>query len=155
MEDVKKTTPALKPNQHAFRKFLWRFFFIAILVIALLVYWFFYNVFSDGYREGVLFKFSRKGDIFKTYEGELVQPGLRSIVGGSINTNNFYFSVTDKALADSLEQVIGKNVKVHYNQFRKTLPWRGDNYNTQNQESGQYIIDRIESVSAAPANSGL
>ena len=155
MEDVKKATPVLQPNKNAFRKFLWRFFFTSILLIALLIYWFYYNVFSDGYREGILFKFSRKGDIFKTYEGELIQPGLRSIESGSINTNNFYFSVTDKALADSLEQVIGKSVKVHYNQYRKTLPWRGDNYNKQNQESGQYIIDRIESVSAAPSNTGL
>ena len=53
------------------------------------VYWFYYNSFADGTREGVLFKFSRKGNIFKTYEGEMVQPGLRSVQGGTINSNNF------------------------------------------------------------------
>jgi hypothetical protein len=125
--------------------------FLSILFLLLFgagyIYWFYYNSFSDGSREGVLYKFSRKGNIFKTYEGEMIQPGLRSIQGGSINTNNFYFSVADMKLADSLNHIIGKNVKVHYVQYRKSLPWRGDNYNGKNQENGQYLIDRIESVS--------
>ncbi len=121
------------------------------------VYWFYYNSFADGTREGVLFKFSRKGNIFKTYEGEMVQPGLRSVQGGTINSNNFLFSVTDLAVADSLEKVIGKSVSVHYTQYRKSLPWRGDNYNGrhQNQESGQYIVDRIDKVSEPNYNTGL
>jgi hypothetical protein len=29
----------------------------------------------------------------------------------------------------------------------RSLPWRGDNYNVQNHEDGQYIVDRIELVS--------
>lgn len=134
--------------------------FLFILVLLLLgtgyVYWFYYNSFSDGSREGILFKFSRKGNIFKTYEGEMVQPGLRS-AGARINTNNFFFSVTDVKIADSLNKVIGKSVSVHYIQYRKSLPWRGDNYNgmNQNQENGQYIIDRIEKVSDPDYNTGL
>lgn len=130
--------------------------FLALLFILLFasgyVYWFYYNSFSDGTREGVLYKFSRKGNIFKTYEGEIIQPGLRSIQGGSINTNNFLFSVADLKVADSLDKVIGKSVKIHYIQYRKSLPWRGDNYNGKNQENGQYLIDRIESVTEANGN---
>lgn len=111
------------------------------------IYWFYYNIYSDGIRDGVLYKFSRKGNVFKTYEGELIQPGLRASTGGaSINTNNFNFSVSDEVVADSLEKVIGKTVKIHYIQYRKNLPWRGENYNRNNQENGQYIIDRIEDV---------
>ncbi len=130
--------------------------FLALLFILLFasgyVYWIYYNSFSDGTREGVLYKFSRKGNIFKTYEGEIIQPGLRSIQGGSINTNNFLFSVADLKVADSLDKVIGKSVKIHYIQYRKSLPWRGDNYNGKNQENGQYLIDRIESVTEANGN---
>ncbi len=87
----------------------------------------------------------------------MVQPGLRSVQGGTINSNNFLFSVVDIAVADSLEKVIGKSVSVHYTQYRKSLPWRGDNYNGrhQNQESGQYIVDRIDKVSEPNYNSGL
>ena len=125
---------------------------ILLIVLGLLLvgvgytYWNYYNSFSDGYREGMLYKFSRKGNFFKTYEGEIIQPGLRSISAGCINTNNFCFSVTDQKIADSLEANIGKNVKLHYTQYRKSLPWRGDNYNGKNIETGQYIIDRIESI---------
>lgn len=133
--------------------------FLTILFLLLFgtgyIYWFYYNVFSDGTRDGVLYKFSRKGNIFKTYEGEMVQPGLRSMSGGAINTNNFFFSVADLKIADSLNKVIGKTVKVHYVQYRKSLPWRGENYNGKNQESGQYVIDRIEQVSEAQTNIGF
>jgi hypothetical protein len=128
------------------RKAIFIFILFFLLFATGYVYWFYYNSFSDGSREGLLFKFSRKGDIFKTYEGEMMQPGLRSAQTGGINTNSFYFSVSDVRLADSLGKCLGKNVKVHYIQYRKSLPWRGDNYNGRNQENGQYLIDRIENV---------
>ncbi|HNF72878.1 MAG TPA: hypothetical protein PLP34_10700, partial [Chitinophagaceae bacterium] len=110
------------------------------------IYWFYYNAFSDGSREGLLIKCSRKGNIFKTYECEMIQPGTRIIQVGIMNTNNFFFSVVDGKLADSLDKVLNKSVKVHYTQYRKSLPWRGENYNGKNQENGQYIVDRIVSV---------
>ena len=55
----------------------------------------------------------------------------------------------DLSLIDTLNKSIGKMIKVHYVQYRKSLPWRGDNYNGKNQENGQYMIDRIEKVSEA------
>ena len=67
---------------------------------------------------------------------------------------NFYFSVIDGKIADSLDKVSNKTVKVHYTQYRKSLPWRGENYNGKNQENGQYIVDRIVNVSE-PENVGL
>ena len=44
-----------------------------------------------------------------------------------------------------------------FTQYRKSLPWRGDNYNGrhQNQENGQYIVDRIDKVSEPNYNIGL
>jgi hypothetical protein len=132
--------------------------FLSILFLLLFgagyIYWFYFNSFSDGSREGLLIKCSRKGNIFKTYEGEMVQPGLRSVQGGVINTNNFFFSVIDAKLADSMDKIGVKTVKVHYIQYRKSLPWRGENYNGKNQENGQYIVDRIISVSE-PVNVGF
>lgn len=138
------------------RKFIFLFILFMLLFGTGYVYWFYYNSYSDGSRVGVLIKFSRnKGNIFKTHEGEMVQQGLRSMNGGAINTNNFYFSVADLILADSLENCTGKLIKVHYIQYRKSLPWRGENYNGKNQENGQYIIDRIESVQETNVNVGL
>jgi hypothetical protein len=126
-----------------------------LLVAGLLFYWHFYFVYDAGDRDGILFKFSYKGNIFKTYEGEIVQPGLRSMQAGSINTNNFFFSVTNKKLADSLENLTGKTVSVHYSKYHGSLPWRGDYYNPENQEDGQYIVDSIIRVSEAVNNTGL
>ena len=133
-------------NSYLMRKFLFFFILFIVLFASGYVYWNYYNIKSEGTREGIMQKFSRKGDIFKTWEGEMVQMGFRT-TGGSFNANYFYFSVLDNAVADSLQHgAQGKVVRVHYVQYRRSLPWRGDNYNTRNQETGQYIVDRIEEV---------
>lgn len=123
------------------------FISIVILLVAVTgyIYWFYYNPYSDGSREGVLQKFSRKGNVFKTYEGEMIQLGFGQR-GAAINSQYFYFSVNDVALADSIEKCIGKIVKFHYTQYRRNLPWRGENYDKVNSERGQYVVDRIEMV---------
>jgi len=118
-----------------------------LLVLFGYVYWFYYNVYSDGGREGVLVKISRKGNVFKTYEAEILQPGFRS-ADGSVKANTFKFSVVDPQVARQLEDASGQTVKVHYVQYRRSLPWRGDNYDADNAEPGQYIVTRL--VNASP-----
>lgn len=120
-----------------------------LLIIGGYIYWNYYKSYDDGRREGVLYSFSRKGDIFKTYEGVILQPGLRSARSGGLNTNEFHFSVTDEGVADSLQRCLGKQILVHYNQYRKSLPWRGENNNNDNKEKGQYIVDNILAVKEA------
>lgn len=126
------------------------FFSILFLLLAGVMYgyWYYYKIYSEGVRDGRLLKFSRKGYVFKTYEGQ-IQYGVGSINSGSYNPNYFYFSVTDEAIADSLDKCAGKNVNLHYVQYMRSLPWRGDNYdkgNNRNLDRGQYIVDRIISV---------
>ena len=129
----------------------------AILIIILLlligisgyIYWFYYNSYGDGYREGVLQKFSRKGNVMKTYEGELIQLGFGQR-GAAFGAQYFYFSVVDVAVADSLEKCVGKVVDLHYTQYRRSLPWRGENY-ANNQEQGQYVVDAIRAVKESTA----
>ncbi|MES2479176.1 MAG: hypothetical protein V4561_08815 [Bacteroidota bacterium] len=131
------------------RKAIFIFLVSLVLILTGYVYWFYYRSYGDGFREGYIQKFSRKGNIFKTYEGELVMEGFgaRSMPkGNSLTANYFYFSVLDEKIADTLEKCIGKTIKVHYTQYLRSLPWRGDNYSQKNQESGQYIVDRIELV---------
>lgn len=127
------------------------FIFILALVVfgAGYVYWNYYNVYESGKKEGVLYGFSIKGSVFKTHEGVILQPGLRSAKTGGLNTNEFHFSVVDGTIADSLDKANGMQVEVHYNRYRKSLPWRGDNYNNDNKDKGQYIVDHIESVKKA------
>lgn len=123
--------------------------FLSILVLLVGVifycYWYYYNVKSDGFREGELQKFSRKGNVFKTYEGEMVQLGFATR-GGNLGANFFYFSVADEQLADSMEHCLGKIVRLHYMQYRRNLPWRGENYDPKNGDPGQYVVDKIEEV---------
>jgi len=126
------------------------FFSILFVLLAgtVYTYWYYYKVYSTGVRDGRLLKFSRKGYVFKTYEGQL-QYGIGSINSGSYNPNYFYFSVADQSVADSLDKCAGKMVNLHYVQYMRSLPWRGENYNkgdAKNQERGQYIVDKIESV---------
>jgi hypothetical protein len=125
-------------------------FLLILLLPGLYIYWYYFNTYSDGDREGVMMKISRKGDIFKTYEGEIMQPGFRT-GGGSINSNNFKFTASDETVSKKLSDATGKTVKVHYIQYRRSLPWRGENYNADNAETGQYIVDSVLEVGAVPA----
>ncbi|MBZ0097602.1 MAG: hypothetical protein K8F30_00880 [Taibaiella sp.] len=128
------------------RRIIYISILIIVAVVAGYVYWYYYNPFSEGYREGVLQKFSRKGNLFKTHEGEMIQLGFGQRTGGALNAQYFYFSVTDIKLADSLENCLGKSVKLHYVQYRRALPWRGNKHPEEEIPNGQYIVDAVSDV---------
>jgi hypothetical protein len=65
--------------------------------------------YSDGERAGVLQKFSRKGWVCKTQEGELAQ----YVVAG-ISPQIWLFSVRDKTVATQLDKAVGQRVQLHY-----------------------------------------
>jgi len=69
--------------------------------------------YSDGQRAGILQKFSRKGWICKSYEGELAM----SIVPGVAPTI-WEFSVRDPAVVSRLKSAIGDRVALHYTEHR-------------------------------------
>jgi hypothetical protein len=99
---------------------------LLIIILGITIYWKYFYTYSDGYRAGLLQKFSHKGTLFKTYEGELI---LSSVAGGNnvvIASEKFFFSVTDKNLANTLDTLQGRNVIVHYHQKNAALIWKGD-----------------------------
>ena len=69
--------------------------------------------YSNGDRAGVLQKFSRKGWICKTYEGELA---LYVVAG--VQPEIWNFTVRDSALAERLAAAVGERVQLHYTQHR-------------------------------------
>src|SRR4029450_4999505 len=69
--------------------------------------------YSEGERAGVLQKFSKKGWICKTYEGEIAQ----YVVGG-VAPQIWYFSVRDEAAAAQLFKAVGQNGQVNYTEHR-------------------------------------
>ena len=128
------------------------FLIILVLLLSLTgyIYWYYYSPkIDDGKSEGLLQHFVHKGNVFKTYEGDMLMMGFGARKG-TINSNTFYFSVANEQLADSLSNCTGKMVRVHYVQYRRSLPWRGENYSNL-QGSGQIIVDRIDEVREAPA----
>jgi hypothetical protein len=72
--------------------------------------------YSDGERAGLLQKFSRRGWICKTYEGEMV---LATVA--TVNAEKFLFTVRDADIAKQLAGYIGDHITVHYEQ-RKWIP---------------------------------
>jgi hypothetical protein len=116
------------------RKFL--YWSIALIVIFLGVYIYINMIYtySEGNRAGRLIKFSNKGYVFKTYEGELNLGGINNTTGGVLINNMWLFSVANKNVADSLSRYEGRDIILHYKEKLSTLPWRGDS---------KYIVDGI------------
>jgi hypothetical protein len=88
-------------------------FVAALLVVALLVAAYFWLAlqwsYSSGERAGWVQKFSHKGWLCKTWEGELA---LVSLPGSSVE--KFDFTVRDGAVAKEVAAATGKRVTLHY-----------------------------------------
>jgi hypothetical protein len=110
---------------------------ILILLVVLLIagiYWKYFFTYSEGNRTGLLQKFSYKGTIFKTYEGELILSSIRSQTNVALASEKFFFSVRDKETAKKMENLQGHFVTVHYKMKNGALPWRGDS---------RYLVDSV------------
>jgi hypothetical protein len=97
-----------------------RFGRIVLLILAAIVLgiaawtWFALSwSYSEGDRAGILQKFSQKGWICKTYEGELAL----YVVGG-VAPQIWPFSTRDEALAKRLSKAVGQNIQLHYAEHR-------------------------------------
>ena len=108
-----------------------------VLILSGYLYFQFYFVFGEGVKSGELNYLVKKGFVFKTYEGKLIQSGFKAQTPGAIQSYEFKFSVEDKTVADSLMRCSGKNVELHYKEYLKPLPWRG---------VSEFVVDSILSV---------
>ncbi len=107
-------------------KKIWTILAIVLVAGALVFGYFrFYFVFGEGVKSGELNYVVYKGVLFKTYEGKLIQSGIRSKTAGSIQSYEFEFSVADKRLAEQLMLLGGRNIELHYKEYFGALPWRG------------------------------
>ena len=87
---------------------------VLVLVIGALWTWFSLSwAYSEGERAGILQKFSNKGWICKTYEGELAL----YVVGG-VAPQLWYFSARDDKVAEQLAGAVGSQVRIHYTEHR-------------------------------------
>jgi hypothetical protein len=135
MEDVKLNEAAnVQPKKKSgFRKFLRWFVFIALLTIAILVWRKYYFVFGEGVKSGELNYVVRKGYVFKTWEGKMIQRGTKEMM----MSNEFVFSIKSDSIARILEQNSGKCFDLHYKEYLGVLPWRGNT---------KFIVDRVDKI---------
>ncbi len=109
-----------------------------ILLISALLFatgYYFYRTYtiSEGTRAGILFKVSKKGKVFKTYEGQLQLAG--AVLMNKEST--FEFSAKDDQVYADLQKYEGKNVRLHYQEKVNAFPWQGDT---------DYLVFKVEEV---------
>ena len=84
-------------------------FFIGAAYLTVVFNW----TYSDGNRAGYIQKFSTKGWLCKTHEGELAMttvPGTAPVL--------WQFTISDDKVAAQLSEVMGKRVILHYKEYR-------------------------------------
>ena len=124
-----------KPRRRSPFKRAMTIFILVVVFIAILVFWWNYlYVFGEGVKSGQLNYVVKKGNVFKTYEGKLIQSGFRSQQGTSIQSYEFEFSVVSDSIASVLMNNSGNYFDLHYKEYKGTLPWRGYT---------RYIVDKI------------
>ncbi len=110
-----------------------RFFFIGFPLIGVLAALYVYVVlhwnYSTGERAGWVQKFSKKGWVCKTWEGELA---MVSMPGAA--QEKFFFTVWDEETAQKINKAMGQRVSLHYDEkvglpstcFGETRHWVND-----------------------------
>ncbi|ATA87091.1 hypothetical protein [Capnocytophaga gingivalis] len=108
---------------------------LLLLVLGGWIYMRYYFVFAEGVKSGYLNYAVYKGDLFKTYEGKLIQEGFaKTKTGNGMQSNEFEFSIESKKIFQQLEVNSGKHFELHYREYHNALPWRGNTV---------YIVDSI------------
>jgi hypothetical protein len=87
---------------------------VTIVVLIVIYTWITMNwSFADGERAGYVQKFSKKGWLFKTWEGELAMVNMPGTA-----PEKFYFSVPDDSVAAQITRAMGKRVSLSYEQHK-------------------------------------
>lgn len=119
------------------RRLLLQFVIVLMLIASIFIYWKYYYTYSNGYRAGLLQKFSYKGNLIKTYEGEMILSSVSGTSNVVIASEKFYFSVKNSKLAQILDTMQGQMVIVHYKQKNGVLFWNGDS---------EYQVDSVKRI---------
>lgn len=124
-------------KRNGFKSFMSKFLIIGIVLVAILIWWQYFYVFGEGVKSGELNYVVKKGNIFKTYEGKLIQSGFKSKTVGTVQSYEFEFSVANDSIANVLMNNSGQYFDLHYKEYKKSLPWRGFSV---------FIVDEIKSM---------
>lgn len=118
---LKRTHPIAR-----FFKRVLLFFVVLFIIVSTGAYFYFNYTYSEGSRAGMLIKFSKKGYVFKTYEGDLNLGGVNPLPGNTIVNNIWKFSVKNDSIGKLLQSKEGQMLRLHYKEKVRNLPWQGD-----------------------------
>jgi hypothetical protein len=129
----------------ATKKFL-RIVLLILIVGGIGLFSFYYwGVYDEGVRAGTVLRISKKGIVFKTYEGQLNLDTFGALRGANPIMEAFDFSVekSEETVLQDLQEVAltGERVNLHYVKRYVIFPWRGDT---------KYFIVKVERVGNQP-----
>ncbi len=133
----KNTTPTTTPTPttpslwQRIKKRTLRYTIILVALIALVMSYFVFTPYSEGMRAGTLVKLSKKGYLFKTWEGELSQTmfvGDQSAAASTSKLWEFSVSGNNEALVNKLNEALlsGRRIKLNYEEKYLVFSWQGD-----------------------------
>lgn len=121
------------------KKYLIRGTWILAGLALLFMTYAYFGSFSEGFRAGTVVKISKKGFVFKTYEGQLNVEGIMSQDLKKGITSLWDFSVPSgnhEALKTLEEAALEEDrVKIFYEEKIMKFPWIGDT---------KYFVTRVE-----------
>ena len=119
---------------------------VVVLALALMAFLYF-GTYSEGVRAGTIIKISKRGTIFKTYEGQLNVNAFGAVKGKGTLDESFEFSIpNDEVLIEKMENFTGKSVKLYYEEKYFLFPWLG--------ETKYLVVDVKSGENSEPAEGG-
>jgi hypothetical protein len=119
---------------------------ILLIVLVAFCWWQYYFVFGEGVKSGQLNFIVKKGYVFKTWEGRIIQEGFKSNSSGAMQSNEFNFSIENDSIAKILELNSGQVIEIRYKEYFNAIPWRGNS---------NYIVSEIISIKDPKQSSNL
>jgi len=108
-----------------------KFGIIVLLILVAVLAFLYYGTYSEGTRAGIIMKVSKRGAIFKTWEGQMNLQTFGAVKDpNNIISETFTFSVErgNDALIEKLNKAAlsGKRVNLKYIERYIKVFWRGD-----------------------------
>jgi hypothetical protein len=124
-----------KNRKRPFKKFLRMLFVLCLLTIGIWILLGSVFSYSEGFREGYVYKFSHKGVLFKTWEGTL-KTGFINFNNSATPNEEWLFSVKDPEVVETINKMGERALlKLYYKQYFAKLFWRGKT---------KYFVTKVE-----------
>ena len=123
-------------------KFLIIFLLLSVLIVGGYALFLFKFNYSEGFRVGTIGKFSQKGFVFKTWEGQMrLMQGVTQDATGTLMANDWSFSVlgSQEPVIAAINQAstYGHPVKLFYKEKIQQIGFLGDT---------QYFVYKVEEL---------